>query len=208
MLTSKQRAYLRSLAAAQDTVHQLREAVDGKGAEHEIDEGIAPADLFRHVRLLHHAAAERNDHIPLFRLDGLERADVAVNPVLGVFAHRAGIEQNEIRILPRIGKIIAHVGKHAFDTLRIGNVSLTTVGMYESLRQRFGKTRRKDLADPACILRLWNGVFVCHLLPPSAADLGVPHFHTVQYIINKNKRQAFFKIYFQNPAVLRKKPHG
>ena len=61
-------------------------------------------------------------------LELFQRADVAKDPVLGVFAYRAGVEQDEVRFLHILGKAVARLTEHPLDALAVGDILLTAVG--------------------------------------------------------------------------------
>ena len=67
------------------------------------------------MRLLGHAAADADDEFGIFFLELLERADVAEHALLGMFAHGAGVEQDEVGLLERIGQAEADILQNAAD---------------------------------------------------------------------------------------------
>ena len=79
--------------------------------------------------LLHHTAAQGNDEFGVAVFDVLERADVAEHPVLGVFPHGAGVEENEVRLFGVVGEVKAHLRQHTVDALPVRHIALTAVGM-------------------------------------------------------------------------------
>ena len=59
-------------------------------------------DFFRHMRFAHHAAADKNSLAGMAALGMHQRAEIAQHPLLGMFAHRAGIDDNQVCTLFRI----------------------------------------------------------------------------------------------------------
>ena len=55
--------------------------------------------------LLRQAAADRDLHVGVGGLGRVEVAEVAVEPVVGVLAHRAGVEHDEVRDVGRVGAV-------------------------------------------------------------------------------------------------------
>ena len=88
-------------------------------AEDEIDKWVALTDFLRYAWLLHHAPTQGDDHARPGGLYVFQRADIAEDTVLRVLAHRAGVVENQIGILDRVCKRIAHFGEHAFDALAV-----------------------------------------------------------------------------------------
>ena len=74
------------------------------GAEYQSHEGITPAYFFRHMGLLHHTAAQGDQQMRLTTLQRLQGAHIAEHPVLCMLPHRAGVEQNKIRLFRRLCK--------------------------------------------------------------------------------------------------------
>jgi hypothetical protein len=62
-------------------------------------------------------------------LDFGNPADAAVNLLLSMFAHGAGVVQDHVRLFPVIGKAIAKPQKLALDELGVEDVHLATKGL-------------------------------------------------------------------------------
>ena len=116
-------------------------------AEHDVDERERRADALRHVRLLHHAAADGDEHRGIAALDVFQRADVAVDTVLSVLADRTGIEEDEIRLVFVVGKGKTHFSEHTLDFFAVRHVLLTAVGAHKSLRFRTHRAHLHDRGD-------------------------------------------------------------
>ena len=123
------REFKHPLAARERAIEQLRKAGYDVRAEDEIHMGIARADFVGDGLLLHHTAAQGNDELGVAVFDGLKRADVAEHPVLGVFPHGAGVEENEVRLFGVVGEVKAHLRQHTVDALPVRHIALTAVGM-------------------------------------------------------------------------------
>ena len=78
-------------------LEQHRQRADVVGAEDDVDPR-GPADDLAAV-LLRHAAADGDLHAGVRVLHRLEVAEVAVEPVVGVLAHRAGVEHHDVGLL-------------------------------------------------------------------------------------------------------------
>ena len=113
---------------------ELRQGVDAVHAEHKIDVGVALAQLFHHMLLVGHAAAQTDDKAAFFLLETLQRAHVAEHALLGVLAHGAGVEQDEVGIFGLITQAVADIHQHALDALAV--VLLAAVAVHESQRRR------------------------------------------------------------------------
>ena len=105
------------------------------GAENQPHKGIAFLQLFGNVLLLHHAAAQPDQRVRTAALDVFERPHIAKHAILGVFPHRAGVEQNQIRVVRRFGEREAHVRQHSFHAFGIRHVLLAAVGAYIAKRR-------------------------------------------------------------------------
>jgi hypothetical protein len=78
--------------------------------------------------LLRQAAADRDLHVRVGRLRRVQVAEVAVQPVVGVLAHRAGVEHDEIRGAVRVGSHVAGALEQAGEPLGVVDVHLAPVG--------------------------------------------------------------------------------
>ena len=101
------------------------------GTEHQVYKGEALADTLRHVLLLHHAAAQGDNQRGVPALDVLQSPHIAVNPVLGVLPHGAGIEEDEVSLLLVVGKAEAHLLQHSLDFLPVRHILLAAVGAHQ-----------------------------------------------------------------------------
>ena len=57
------------------------------------------------------------------------------NPLLGVLAHSAGVEQNQVGILGPIAQAVADIYQHALDALAVVDVLLTAVAVHKGQRR-------------------------------------------------------------------------
>ena len=88
---------------------ELRQGVDAVHAEHKIDVGVALAQLFHHMLLVSHAAAQADDKAALFLLETLQRAHVSEHALLGVLTHGAGVEQDEVGVFDIVAQAVADI---------------------------------------------------------------------------------------------------
>ena len=115
--------------------NQLRQGIDAVHAKHQIHIGVTLAQLFHNVLLVSHAAAQADDETGLFFLEPLQRAHVAEHPLLGVLAHGAGVEQDQVGVLGLIAQAVADIHQHAFDALAVVDVLLTAVAVHKGQRR-------------------------------------------------------------------------
>ena len=133
------------------------------GAENKVNIAKAVLDFFGNIVLLHHAAAKGDYHVRLCGFIFFERADIAENAILRVFSYGAGIIQNKVGLLNRIGKLIAERAKDTLDFFAVGHVALAAVGMHKCFRRRLQKARGKHNRNKPYIFLLffkflfWNG---------------------------------------------------
>ena len=66
----------------------------------------------------------------LVDLERFECADVAVYPLLGVFPHCTGVEDNKICLLHLIGQIISCLQQHSLDLLAVVDILLAAEGVH------------------------------------------------------------------------------
>ena len=125
-----------ALAAANALSQQRRQTVDAVDAEHEVDVRVALAQLFHDVGLLRHAAADADDQARVLFFEFFQRADVAEDALLGMFAHRAGVEQDEVGVLQRIADAEADVLQDAADLFAVVDVLLAAVAAHVGQRRR------------------------------------------------------------------------
>ena len=124
-------------------VEQRRQRSDVVGAEHDVD----PRRLAQHrvFVFLGQAAAHRDLHVRVAALTRGQMAEVAVELVVGVLAHRAGVEDHHIGV-GAVGRApVARRLQQARQPLRIVDVHLTSVGadlVGAARRQRRALRRR------------------------------------------------------------------
>ena len=85
--------------------------------------------------LVGHAAAQTDDKAAFFLLETLQRAHVAEHALLGVLAHGAGVEQDEVGIFGLITQAVADIHQHALDALAIVDILLTAIAVYKGQRR-------------------------------------------------------------------------
>ena len=74
---------------------------------------------------------QRDDQVRVRLLELLETADVAVNALLRMLSHRAGVEEDEVRFRRVVRELIAHLLEEAVDALPVRHIALAPVGMGE-----------------------------------------------------------------------------
>ena len=117
------------LAAGAD---QLRQAVQGLRAEHQVHVGRALDD--RLALLGRHAAAHADDHVAATGLQRLPAAKLAEDLFLCLLADGAGIDQHHVRFLGVVGQLQAiGGGQHVGHLGRVVLVHLAPVGLDEEL---------------------------------------------------------------------------
>ena len=119
------------LSGAEDVPEELRDLVLDMGAEDEVHVREMAFQPFCDVFLLDHAAAECDDQVRVRLLELLETADVAVNALLRMLSHRAGIEEDEVRFRRIVRELIAHLLEEAVDALPVRHIALAPVGVGE-----------------------------------------------------------------------------
>ena len=77
-------------------------------AEDYIHIGIAAADPFNHMLLLHHASADRYDHLLFLFLIGFAYAKPPVEPLVRILPYSAGIIYKNISLLLGGSLFISH----------------------------------------------------------------------------------------------------
>ena len=82
--------------------------------------------------LLHHAAAEADEHFGVSTLVIFQRPYIAEYSVFSVFPHRTGIVDDEISVFWSIGKTVADIGENTLDLFSVADVLLTPVRVYIS----------------------------------------------------------------------------
>ena len=88
-------------AAFAALVDHLRQTVQCLRAEHEID--IRRTRNDRRAFLARHAAAHADDQVRIRFLQLARAAEVGEDFFLRFFAHRAGVEENDVRVFRRVG---------------------------------------------------------------------------------------------------------
>ncbi|GAB3872568.1 hypothetical protein GCM10027610_138220 [Dactylosporangium cerinum] len=107
-------------------LQQHRQGADVVGAEHDVDPGGLLDDVA--AVLLGEAAADRDLHAGLGELRRAQVAEVAVEAVVGVLAHGAGVEHDDVRLGVDGHRDVAGVLEQAGDALGIVRVHLAAVG--------------------------------------------------------------------------------
>ena len=97
-------------------------------AEHQVDKRVSRFQTFGHARLLRHAAAHADEQLRPLLFQFLEPDDVAQGAVFRVFAHAAGVVEDEAGLLPLAFRAQAHLREHAGDGFRIAFVHLAAHG--------------------------------------------------------------------------------
>ena len=94
------------------------------GAKNSVD----PRRLFNDgvAVLLRQAPADRDLHTGVLGLDILQLSERAVEALIGVLAHRAGVEDHQVGLLACTGRDVARVFEHAGKTLGVVHVHLAT----------------------------------------------------------------------------------
>ena len=87
--------------------------------------------------LLGHASADTDDEPRIALLELFQRTDVAEHPMLGVFPHRAGIEQDEVRLLHVVTDAKANIHQNAAQLFAVIHVLLAAVAVHVSQRRCF-----------------------------------------------------------------------
>ena len=115
--------------------NELGQGVDAIHAEDQIHVGVALAQLFHHMLLVGHTAAQADHQAGLFFLQALERPHIAEDALLGVLTHGAGVEENEIGVLRLVAQAVADIHQHALDALAVVDVLLAAVAVDEGQRR-------------------------------------------------------------------------
>ena len=116
-----------------------RQAVQGLRSEHQVDVGRALDD--RRAFLAGDAAADADQRALVLQV--LDPAEVAEHLVLGLLAHRAGVEQDQVGLVDVVGRLVARGGvQHVGHLVRVVDVHLAAEGLDEDLR-----LRARDLAS-------------------------------------------------------------
>ena len=88
-----------------------------------------------------------------------KRTDIAERTILRMLTHRAGVEQDKIRVIDIIGHLVTHLAQHAADTLGICFVLLTAKGVSigAQLLAAVQRRNRIDIGKLALQLLVRNG---------------------------------------------------
>ncbi len=115
--------------------NELRQGVDAVHAEDEVHIRVALAQLFHHMLLVGHAAAQADHQAGLFLLQALERTHIAENALLGVLADGAGVEEDEVGVFGLVAQAVADIHQHTLDALAVVDVLLAAVAVDEGQRR-------------------------------------------------------------------------
>ncbi len=108
------------------TLQQDGQRADVVRAEHDVHPGRAPLHLA--AVLLGQAAAHGDLHARLAGLDRGQVPEVAVEPVVRVLPHRAGVEDDDVRLPSRFGAHVARLFQQSGQALGVVHVHLAPVG--------------------------------------------------------------------------------
>ncbi len=117
----------RSGAGGFDLLDQIRQLVNVVRAEYQIEMGHALEQVLPF--LLRHAAADADDHAVAIVFKFLPTAQRAVNFLLGLVAHAASVEQNQIRRIDAVGLHVVAAAHDLGDPFGIVQVHLAAVGL-------------------------------------------------------------------------------
>ena len=136
--------HLQVAFAAPQTLRQHGgQPVDAVHTEHQVHIRITLAQLFHDMRLLRHAAADTDDQFRVLFLQFFQRADIAEHPLLCMFPHRAGVEQDQVGVLQRIAQPETHVLQNAADLLTVVDILLAAVAAHIGHRRRLVISRQR-----------------------------------------------------------------
>ena len=128
-----------ALAAADALSQHGRQAVDAVHTEHEVYIRVALAQLFHNVGLLGHAAADADDQTRILLFQLFQRAYIAENALLGMFAHGAGVEKDEVGVFNVIAQAETDILQNALDLLAIVDILLAAVAAHIGQGRRIVK---------------------------------------------------------------------
>ena len=123
-----------ALVLFHDLKQQLREAPQLVRAEDQIDHRVGHFDLLRHMLLLDHAAADRDDLPRPGLLGMIQRADVAQHAHFGVLAHGAGVHHDHVGLKLVLREAVAHLGEVSPQLFAVGLVLLAAIGVHQRKR--------------------------------------------------------------------------
>ena len=108
------------------TVEQRRQRPDVVGAEYDVDPWGPPQH--RVTVLLSQTAADRDLHIGVGLLARRQVAEISVQLVVGVLAHRAGVEHDDVGVRP-IGRLAVSGGfQQPRQPLGVVHIHLAAIG--------------------------------------------------------------------------------
>ena len=116
-----------ALPALGDPGQEVGEIVDLRRPCHQVHLRETAEDIV--ALCLGHAAQDAEDQVGALALELLHEAHLPDRPLLGVRAHRAGVQEDDIGILLAVGDSVALGGEHAEDFLGVPLVHLATVGL-------------------------------------------------------------------------------
>ena len=100
-------------------------------AEHEVDVRGARDD--GRTLLRRDAAADADQDVRAGRLQAAYAAEVVEHALLRLFAHRAGVEQDDVRVLGTVGQRKPFAGEHVGHAVRVVLVHLAAERANEKL---------------------------------------------------------------------------
>ena len=120
-----------------------RQLINGVSAEDKIYKRIMPPEFFHNILLLRHAARNRDQQPWICLFQALQSAHIAKHALLGMLAHRAGVKDDQIRILRARCKAKTKIGKHTLDLFAVIDILLTAVRVHKQKRRRLVIRRKK-----------------------------------------------------------------
>ena len=132
------------LSGAEDVPEELRDPVLDMSAEDEVHVREMALQPFCDVFLLDHASAQSDDKVRVRLLELFETPDVAVDALLRMFPHGAGVEEDEVRFRRVVRELVAHLFEEAVDALPVRHIALAPVGVGKGLRRLIAKAVLKQ----------------------------------------------------------------
>ena len=141
--------------SAVDFRQRAGQTLHGTGAEHHLDKRIGLPEQCADLLLLCHAAAQPDDQPRVLFVDRLQCAEPADHAGFRMCAHGAGIEQDDIRILRRIGQLVAEILKDALVFFTVTEIELAPEALDMCTRRmrkgfQYGADLRSDLRAGFC----------------------------------------------------------
>ena len=118
------------LFPAEDVPQDLRKLPQMVGGKHAVHVGVAVLDAVGDLGFSRHAAAQEDFLLRVAALGVGQRAQIAENPLLGVFPDGAGVHDDHIRALGAADDGIAALGEKAPQLFGIGLVLLAAIGLH------------------------------------------------------------------------------